>query len=121
MKRREFLGAAALTGAAAVTRARAAEAPIEEATLEDLQRRLADGSLTSVALTQTYLERIGRLDGRGPTLRSVIETNPDAVEIAKVLDARRPGRVRSAGAAAPAAPDRRRSGTSTRAGPSPGS
>ena len=89
MKRREFLGAAALTGAAAVTRARAAEAPIEEATLEDLQRRLADGSLTSVALTQTYLERIGRLDGRGPTLRSVIETNPDAVEIAKVLDKER--------------------------------
>jgi amidase len=42
-----------------------------------------------------YLERIERLDRRGPALRSVIETNPDALAIADALDReRKSGRVR---------------------------
>ncbi|HEY7659893.1 MAG TPA: amidase family protein, partial [Actinomycetota bacterium] len=42
-----------------------------------------EGALTSRALVEAYLERIERTD---PTLRSVLEVNPDAVEAAAALD-----------------------------------
>jgi amidase len=61
----------------------------EEATLEDLQRRLAAGTLTSRRLTQSYLSRIAALDRKGPALHHVIEVNPDALAIAEALDAER--------------------------------
>jgi amidase len=65
---------------------------IEEATVGALQASMASGSLTSRALTETYLARIETVD---PELRSVLETNPDALGIADALDAeRRSGRVR---------------------------
>ncbi|MDI3317866.1 MAG: amidase [Bacillota bacterium] len=74
-------------------------APLEEATLADLEAALARGELTSLALTRLYLERIALLDrdqpGGRPGLRSVLELNPDAEAIAARLDAeRREGRVR---------------------------
>jgi amidase len=47
------------------------------------------GRLTSRALTAAYLDRIGALDRSGPALRSVIETNPDALAIAEALDRER--------------------------------
>src|SRR4029453_18938825 len=61
----------------------------EEATLEDLQRRMAQGSLTARRLTAAYLARIEALDRQGPALHHVIETNPDALAIADALDAER--------------------------------
>ena len=61
----------------------------EEATVADLQRQLAAGSLTSHALVQAYLDRIAAIDAAGPTLRSVIELNPDALKEADALDAER--------------------------------
>ena len=67
---------------------------IEEASVEALRASMASGSLTSRALTEAYLARIETID---PTLRSVLETNPHALEIADTLDAeRRSGRVRGA-------------------------
>jgi len=93
--RRVFLRAAG-AGAAAVAvsqlpagLAAAAEDDIVEATLADLQQRIASGQLSARALTQAYLDRIDALDRRGPELRSVIETNPDALAIADGLDAER--------------------------------
>ncbi|HKN81223.1 MAG TPA: amidase [Actinomycetota bacterium] len=66
----------------------------EEASIEELQASMASGSLTSRGLTEAYLERIEMVDA---ALRSVLETNPDALEIADTLDAeRRSGRVRGA-------------------------
>ena len=67
----------------------------EEATVADLTARMANGSLTSSRLASAYLDRIASIDG-GPTgLRSVIETNPKAIEIASSLDAERSaGKVR---------------------------
>jgi amidase len=47
------------------------------------------GALRSKTLTETYLRRIEELDRRGPALRSVIETNPDALAIAESLDQER--------------------------------
>ena len=70
----------------------AAAAPafaFEEASIADLQRRMADGAVTSHALTQAYLDRIAAIDKAGPTLNSVIELNPDALEEADALDAER--------------------------------
>ena len=61
----------------------------EEASVADLQRQLAAGSLTSRALVQAYLDRIAAIDAAGPTLRSVIERNPDALKEADALDAER--------------------------------
>jgi amidase len=60
-----------------------------EATIEDLQSRMASGGLTSERLTAAYLERIEKIDRAGPQLNAVIEINPDALAIAAELDAER--------------------------------
>ncbi|HUG53966.1 MAG TPA: amidase [Vicinamibacteria bacterium] len=62
---------------------------LEEATLDDLQRRMAEGTLSSRRLTAEYLGRIRALDREGPGLRHVIETSPDALAVAEALDAER--------------------------------
>ena len=90
--------AAALFVAAAVPAALVAQAPtcdVEEATVSQLQAAMAAGRCTARSLTETYLERIASLDRQGPTLRSVIELNPDALAIAEALDReRKAGKVR---------------------------
>jgi amidase len=69
--------------------------PLLESSVADLQRRMADGRDTSRSLVAAYLARIEALDGRGPALRSVLQTNPDALDIADRLDGeRKAGRVR---------------------------
>jgi len=68
---------------------------LDEATLADLQSAMASGRMTAHSVTQQYLDRIHALDRAGPTLRSVIEINPDALSIADTLDReRKAGRVR---------------------------
>lgn len=62
---------------------------IEEATISDLQALMASGQLTSSQLTEMYIARIYALDQNGPTLKSVIELNPDALDIAQALDEER--------------------------------
>jgi amidase len=66
--------------------------PLEEATIADLQQRMQSGSETSRSLVEKYLARIEAIDRRGPALRSVLETNPDALAIAEQLDAERKSR-----------------------------
>src|SRR3954468_15799787 len=69
--------------------------PLEEATVGELQDAMAAGRYTSRRLVELYTERISAIDRSGPTLRSVIELNPDALAIADGLDAeRKTGRVR---------------------------
>jgi amidase len=58
----------------------------DEATIAGLQASMTSGALTSRSITEAYLERIEALD---PLLGSVLQTNPDAVEIADALDAER--------------------------------
>ena len=93
--RRSFLGAA-LAGAvaggfAAADQATSPVPPFDlgEATVADLQAAMAVGRITSKTITAKFLERIDALDRRGPTLRHVIETNPDALKIAETLDEER--------------------------------
>src|SRR5687767_1576360 len=97
MKRRDFLRhtaagsvlaiaqpASALTPAASAPTAPAtpAEFELEEVTIAALQQGLQSGKYSSKSLVEKYTDRINDIDKRGPTLRSVIELNPDAEAIA---------------------------------------
>ncbi|RDU36798.1 amidase [Neobacillus piezotolerans] len=62
---------------------------LEEATIGDMQEKMMAGELTSKELVLMYLYRISQNDRKGPELKSVIEINPDAVQIAAALDAER--------------------------------
>jgi amidase len=64
---------------------------IIEADIGMMQAALAAGTITSLELVRTYIERIKRHD---QVLRSVLELNPDAEAIAQALDEER----RTAGA-----------------------
>ncbi len=57
-----------------------------EATIPELQALMNSGTLTSVQLTTNYLNQIATFN---PLLHAVIETNPDALAIAKKLDTER--------------------------------
>jgi amidase len=92
--RRIFLGLL-LAATAAPTIAEARTVKVEEVSLEQVQAMLTAGRATSVEVTRAYLDRIAAMDRKGPTLRSVIAVNPDALAQAKALDAEREaGRVR---------------------------
>jgi amidase len=109
--RRTFLRSSAIGGAAAFfagtraeTRGAAEQAAdtadvgrfdLDEATIADLQGRMQQGRSSAVEIAEAYLKRIGQIDKTGPALRSILETNPDALSDAKALDAeRKAGKVR---------------------------
>ena len=62
---------------------------LEEATIADLAAGMASGRFTARSITQAYLDRIEELDRKGPTLRHIIEINPEALSIADALDRER--------------------------------
>lgn len=112
LNRREFIGAGAMgTAAAAATAACRTEPPpaaeanlpsispfeLDEVSILELQGRMDSGQETARAIVEKYLRRIEEIDRRGPSLRSVIEINPDALSIADALDRER----RDAGARGP--------------------
>jgi amidase len=68
---------------------------LDEASLADLQSVMASGRMTARSITQQYLDRMQALDRTGPTLRAILEINPDALSIADTLDReRKAGKVR---------------------------
>jgi amidase len=97
MNRRGFLGCGTAAGVAALAGpARSDELPftvppfeLAEASVVSLQRQMATGELSSRRLVEAHLARIASLDRQGPELRSVIETNPEALAIAEALDRER--------------------------------
>jgi amidase len=95
MKRRDFLKAGLAAGAAAVvaprTEAKRPVGPFEldEATVADLQKAMAEGRETSKSICEKYLARIEEVDKDGPAVNSVIETNPDALRDAEAFDHQR--------------------------------
>lgn len=62
---------------------------VVEASIGDLQARMASGEATSQSLTQDYLDRIAAVDQAGPSINSVLALNPDALDIAAALDKER--------------------------------
>jgi amidase len=73
----------------------AADFPLQEITIDELQQKMASGEYNSVSITKMYLKRIEAIDKKGPALNAVIELNPDALTIASAMDAeRKAGKVR---------------------------
>jgi len=69
---------------------------LDEATIPELQIAMNEGRYTARSLTEKYLGRIEEIDKAGPKINSVIEINPDALDIADQLDKeRRAGKLRS--------------------------
>ena len=107
MKRRTFFKTTALTGSALAVTGLAgcnssadksikepgfSEFDLSEITVNELQQKMASGELTSQDICRKYLNRIEEVD---PFLNSVIELNPDAMQIAAQLDEERSnGRIR---------------------------
>jgi len=57
--------------------------------LPEIAAALQSGEVSSEDMVKAYLERIEKVDRSGPTLQSVLSVNPDALEQARALDARR--------------------------------
>jgi amidase len=111
LSRREFLGVGAAAGGVLVLGSAAGCTPsdeggspgaveagtpwpvssfeLEEVSISELAEGMQSGRWSSREITEAYLNRIQEIDGQGPTLRSVIETNPEALEIAAALDRER--------------------------------
>ena len=62
---------------------------LDEITIGSLQDGMRGGRYSAQALVRKYLARIKAIDAAGPSLRSVIEINPDALAIAAALDRER--------------------------------
>jgi amidase len=94
MKRRDFLHTSAAASVLAMAKPTSALTPppafeLDELTISELQLGLQSGRYSSRSLVEKYTDRINDIDRRGPTLRSVIELNPDAESIAAALDRER--------------------------------
>src|ERR1700677_2698518 len=62
---------------------------LDEITIDGVQTAFQSGQYSSRSLTERYLARIQEIDKAGPILNSVIEINPDALQIAEALDRER--------------------------------
>jgi amidase len=93
MKRRDFLHTTAAGCVLAIASPKSAIATpafeLDELSINDLQQGLQSGKYSSRSLVEKYIDRINDIDRKGPTLRSVIELNPDAEAIAAALDRER--------------------------------
>ncbi|HEY0198830.1 MAG TPA: amidase family protein, partial [Rhodanobacter sp.] len=89
--RRSAISLAAVIGSLFAASAIAADTPLGDAyaSIAQLQQRMDAGSLDSQRLTREFLARIESIDRSGPSLKSVLETNPDALRLAATLDAGR--------------------------------
>jgi amidase len=108
--RRTFLTHAAVLGAAAAGRVSpnpgvmpAAASPnsdvhrrvkdpsfeLEDITVAELQAGMASGRYTARGVVEQYLARITAMDRAGPSLHSIIEANPEALDLAEQLDRER--------------------------------
>ncbi|MGA2357475.1 MAG: amidase [Terriglobales bacterium] len=62
---------------------------LDEITIDDLQKAFLSGQYSSRSLAEKYLARIQEIDKAGPMVNSVIELNPEALQIADALDQER--------------------------------
>lgn len=57
--------------------------------LPEIAAALQSGEVSSEDMVKAYMARIENVDRSGPTLQSVLSVNPDALEEARTMDARR--------------------------------
>ncbi len=62
---------------------------LPEWTIAELQEKMDSGELSTRQIAELYLQRIEAVDKGGPFINSIIELNPDVLEIADALDAER--------------------------------
>jgi amidase len=62
---------------------------MKEYTIYEIQSLIEKEELSAKKLVEIYLTQIQEIDKRGPKLNSIIEINPEAMEIAKFLDEER--------------------------------
>jgi amidase len=62
---------------------------LEEITVAELQAGMSSGRYTSRGVIEQYLSRIAAMDRAGPSLHAIIETNPEATDLAEQLDRER--------------------------------
>ncbi|NTW11711.1 MAG: amidase [Anaerolineales bacterium] len=62
---------------------------LPEWTIAELQEKMEAGELTARQVAELYIQRIEAVDKDGPYLNSIIELNPEALEIAGNLDVER--------------------------------
>ena len=96
LSRREFVHNSLAVAASAVLTAPLAHSQtsalrpkafeLDEITIAELQNGMKSGRFTARSLTEKYLSRIDEIDKR---INSVIELNPDALQIADALDKER--------------------------------
>lgn len=104
MKRRNFIQLSAITGAIPFLSLKACASPspstdtnnpseepfeLEEWKVDQLQEAMKSGKYTSRQICELYLKRIKEKDQSENGLNSVIEVNPDALDIADALDKER--------------------------------
>ncbi len=102
MNRRDFLKTSLAGSAAALAQpasassdssskpaARVRSSEWDEAPAGEIRAAMDAGRVTAASLAKHYIRRIKELDKRGPKLNSVIEINPDAIELAEALDRER--------------------------------
>ncbi|OIK09840.1 amidase family protein [Bacillus sp. MUM 13] len=58
----------------------------DELTINDIQKAMENGEISSKELVMYYLSRIAKYDQDGPKINSILEINPDAIFIAEALD-----------------------------------
>lgn len=83
------LGFAEKTAASPAPRIDVSSFELEETSISELSERMASGKYTARSIAEEYLDRLEDIDQDGPTLRSIIELNPDALDIADELDKER--------------------------------
>ena len=83
------LGTSVASRAAGAVPAPVSAFELDEITFGELQDGMKSGKWTARSITEKYLARITEIDASGPTLKAVIETNPDAVAIADAMDKER--------------------------------
>jgi amidase len=76
------INAAGTSSSASIQQSDVPAFELDEITVDEPQRGMVSGKFTSRSIAEKYLARIEAIDGNGPTLRAVIETNPDALAIA---------------------------------------
>lgn len=62
---------------------------LEEVTIAQLQAGMQEGKWSAKSIAEKYLKRILEIDKSGPAINSIIELNPDALQIAAALDRER--------------------------------
>src|ERR1700720_1311509 len=87
--RSALAGSSSSVSPAFQTKGSAGSFELDEITVGELQDGMTSGRFTAHSITEKYLARIDAIDKHGPAINSVIEVNPDALDIAKGLDKER--------------------------------